>query len=228
VNDPYPWSGRRDGDAPPHARTIPADYFDGRYAAVDDPWRLAERWYEQRKYALTLACLPRRRYTSAYEPACSVGVLTRGLAARCDRLLAVDSAPAAVRAASLAVADLPHVRVRRAVLPEELPDEGFDLVVLSEFLYYFALPDLERLVKEVRDRLLPGGHLVCVHRRSPSPGQGWDGFNAHRTVVATAGLDHLMHVDDAAFEMDVLSCPTGWRPTTRGVPGPGPRPPRGV
>ncbi|MFF8764567.1 class I SAM-dependent methyltransferase [Nocardiopsis dassonvillei] len=204
-----PWEGRHEGDAPPHDRTIPPDYFDGRYAVSDDPWRLAERWYERRKYALTLASLPRERYASAYEPACSVGVLTRGLAGRCDSLLAVDSAPAAVRAASRATAGLPHVRVRRAVLPGDLPDASFDLVVLSEFLYYFALADLELLVKELRDRLRPGGHMVCVHRRSPLPDRGWDGFNVHRAVRRATGMGQVMHLDDAEFEVDVLACPTG-------------------
>ena len=38
--------------------TLGADYFAGIYAAADDPWGLASRWYERRKYALTVAALP--------------------------------------------------------------------------------------------------------------------------------------------------------------------------
>ena len=38
---------------------LPDAYFDGMYAGGDDPWQLSTRWYEQRKYAITLAMLPR-------------------------------------------------------------------------------------------------------------------------------------------------------------------------
>ncbi|MFJ9553813.1 SAM-dependent methyltransferase [Nocardiopsis sp. NPDC101807] len=195
---------RHGGDADPHEHSIPPSYFDGRYAESPDPWNLSVRWYERRKYDLTLASLPRRRYASGYEPACSIGVLTRGLAGRCDRLLAVDSAPVAVEAATAALADSPHVSVRRSVLPRDLPDASFDLVVLSEFLYYFAPDDLELLSKGLGDRLRPGGHVVCVHRRSTAPGQGWDGFNAHRVVEGRLGLDTVMSLDDPGFEIVVL------------------------
>jgi len=204
VSGDGPRPPRREGDAAPHERTIPPSYFDGRYADSPDPWSLSARWYERRKYDLTLASLPRRRYASGYEPACSIGVLTRGIAARCDRLLAVDSAPAAVRAASAAVADSPHVSVRRAVLPGDLPDASFDLVVLSEFLYYFTPDDLELLSKGLRDRLRPGGHVVCVHRRSTVQGQGWDGFNAHRVVEGRMRTATVMRLDDPDFEIVVL------------------------
>jgi len=201
-----PWESRRAGDAQPHRRSIPPEYFEERYAASADPWRLAERWYEQRKYALTLASLPRPRYASCYEPACSIGELTLRLAERCDRLLAVDATAAAVATAAARTAHLPHVRVERAALPDDLPDQTFDLVVLSEFLYYFALPDLERVVEGVVDRLRPGGHLVCVHHRSASA-ERWDGFNTHQAVVEKAGLARLAHHDDVEFVLDVLEAP---------------------
>ena len=37
---------------------LPDAYFDRMYAASADPWQLQERWYEKRKYAITLALLP--------------------------------------------------------------------------------------------------------------------------------------------------------------------------
>ena len=33
-------------------------YFDRMYSESADPWQLGGRWYEQRKYAITLALLP--------------------------------------------------------------------------------------------------------------------------------------------------------------------------
>ena len=49
--------------------------------------------YEREKYDATLAALP-LRVGSAFEIGCSIGVLTRRLSERCDRLLAVDVADA--------------------------------------------------------------------------------------------------------------------------------------
>ena len=60
---------------------LPDDYFDELYAQAGDPWDLATRWYEQRKYAITLALLPRQHYAHAFEPGCSIGVLTALLTA---------------------------------------------------------------------------------------------------------------------------------------------------
>ncbi|WP_431313502.1 hypothetical protein [Streptomyces lydicus] len=48
--------------------STPPAYFEAMYAGAVDPWDLAGRWYEQRKYALTLASLPRRRYPDASAP----------------------------------------------------------------------------------------------------------------------------------------------------------------
>jgi len=67
--------------------TLGGDYFDAMYEAATDPWGFEDRWYEQRKYAISLALLPERRYRHAFEPGCSIGVLSGMLAGRCDRLL---------------------------------------------------------------------------------------------------------------------------------------------
>ncbi len=80
--------------------TLGADYFDAMYQAAFDPWGFEDRWYEQRKYAISLAQLPQRRYRSAFEPGCSIGVLMQMLAGRCDRLLSCDLAAAAPSARS--------------------------------------------------------------------------------------------------------------------------------
>ena len=36
--------------------------FDDMYARSDDPWGFTSRWYERRKYAISLAMLPQERY----------------------------------------------------------------------------------------------------------------------------------------------------------------------
>ena len=88
-----------------------------------DPWNLRSAWYERRKYAITVAALPRERYRSGLEPGCSIGELTRLLAVRCDRLLAFDFAESAVDSARRAVLGMPHVAVERHALPAGLPPD---------------------------------------------------------------------------------------------------------
>ena len=65
---------------PPHTpdTSTPPEYFDRMYAESDDPWRFETSEYERRKYAATLAALPRARYENALEIGCSIGVLTGG------------------------------------------------------------------------------------------------------------------------------------------------------
>jgi len=91
---------RAPGDAAPPENSVSLDYFTGLYLAKDDPWDVGTKWHDQRKYAVTMAGLPRKRYRRCYEPGCSVGLLTRLLAGRCDEVLAVDCVPEAVRTAA--------------------------------------------------------------------------------------------------------------------------------
>src|ERR1700755_2304248 len=100
-----------------------------------DPSR-DSRWYEQRKRALVTASLGQRRYQRAFEPACGYGALTRELAPRCAVLIAMDADEESVRAARAASSRDTHVSLSCARLPEAWPDGMFDLIVLSEWLYY--------------------------------------------------------------------------------------------
>src|SRR5215470_7429555 len=114
---------------------LPDSYFDGMYAASGDPWQLQDRWYEQRKFAITMALLPHPRYRHAFEPGCSVGVLTEQLARRCDRVTATDVAAAALDAARARLPD-EGVTLLRQSLDEPWPATDFDLIVISEVGYY--------------------------------------------------------------------------------------------
>ena len=93
------------------------DYFEDLYAKEADPWRFATSDYEHEKYDATLAALPRARYARGLEIGCSIGVLTRRLAARCDRLLATDIAEEPLREARLRSANAPWVKFAAAPPP---------------------------------------------------------------------------------------------------------------
>jgi len=192
------------GDADPPQTSVSLDYFTGLYLAKADPWDVATKWHDQRKYAVTLASLPRPRYRRGYEPGCSIGTLTRLLAPRCDELLAVDAVENAVRQAAEAVRDLPQVRVERAMLPARLPDGRYDLIVVGDLLYYLSAGDLAALVDGLVERLEPGGDLVAVHFRDREHGGNYDGFNAHQALAGRPGLDRLVHHEDEWFLLDIL------------------------
>ncbi|GES29257.1 SAM-dependent methyltransferase [Streptomyces angustmyceticus] len=184
--------------------STPPGYFEAMYGASTDPWDLAGRWYEHRKYALTLASLPRQHYRAGFEPGCSVGVLTRQLAARCDHLLATDRVASAVATADARNRDLPHVDVRRLTVPDQWPEGTFDLVVLSELLYYFDDTTLQNTLDQTVACLEPGGTLITVHWNHPVPEHVRTGPEVATAVAATPQLSLLTEVRDADFTLQTL------------------------
>jgi SAM-dependent methyltransferase len=185
--------------------TLDPSHFQDKYDASPDPYRLAERWYEARKYAVSVALLPRERYRSAFEPGCSVGVLTTRLAGRCDRLLSCDAIPDAVAAARSRTAGLPGVRVEQRVVPGDWPQGPFDLIVASEILYYFDDADLGRLLGLVVSTLRPGGHLLAVHWRRHAPDHPRGGDAAHEILAAHPRLARLARYRDPDFTAEVYA-----------------------
>ena len=171
--------------------TLGAGYFDGMYAAAADPWGFEDRWYERRKYAISLALLPAERYRAAFEPGCSIGVLTRMLAPRCGTLLSCDLAAAAASAAAERTSGLSQVRVEQREIPGQWPSGRFDLIVLSEILYYFGDHDLEQVLKHAAASLEPDGTLLAVHWRHPVAEYPRTGDDVHRVLAAHPGLGRL-------------------------------------
>ena len=99
-------------------------YFEQLYQDDADPWRVRQRWYEARKRALLLACLPQQRYRNAYEPGCGNGELTLELARRCERLLAADFSAEALLLARQKLAEArqeDNVTLERHRLPQDWP-----------------------------------------------------------------------------------------------------------
>ena len=147
----------------PERSSLDRTYFETLYAEKADPWDFRTSPYEQRKYAATLAALSRPSYARALEVGCSIGVLTRLLAGRCDRLLSVDTSARALAEAERDCADLDHVMFRLAGLPEEFPDGTFDLIMLSEVLYYMSRTDLVSVATQCEKALVPEGEIVLCH-----------------------------------------------------------------
>jgi hypothetical protein len=181
----------------------PLGYFRDQYARSADPWGLATRWYERRKYACTLAALPEPRYRNAFEPGCSVGVLSRMLADRCESLLCADVVPAAIARAGANLRDCPHARVEHRAVPHDWPDESFDLIVVSELAYYFDAGTRALLWDSAAKSLDPGGTLLAVHWRPRVPDHRSNGDEVHDELARHAAFTHLSAMRDEDFRLDV-------------------------
>jgi predicted TPR repeat methyltransferase len=118
------------------------DYFERLYSKDADPWMFATSQYERNKYEETIAVLGGRRFANAFEVGCSIGILTGMLAPCCDSLLAADVSGIALSRARRNCGGMNNVTFERMHVPREWPEKTFDLIVLSEVLYFLSRADI--------------------------------------------------------------------------------------
>jgi SAM-dependent methyltransferase len=181
-------------------------YFDGLYGASDDPYALRVRWYEERKRALILATLPRRRYQRAFEPGCGIGEFTVALSTRCDMVLASDRSARAVEIARQRTSGLRNVRIERQDLPAQWPHDSaaFDLILLCELGYFMEQDAMRELARHCEQALAGDGTLVAcdwrpdfAERRLPT--------DAVHAQLAALGLMRLVRHEEDDFLLQVWS-----------------------
>lgn len=144
--------------------SLDPDYFERMFQDTADPWDLETSDYEQRKFAATIAALRGRTYDRGLEIGCAKGVLTQRLAAACHSLLALDISKTAVAAARKRLAGKHHVTFGQMAFPRDTPaTTGYDLVVLSEVVYYWDDTDIVRAADWVAQHTAPGAEILLVH-----------------------------------------------------------------
>jgi len=171
--------------------SLPRDYFDELYTQNPDPWNFATKPYEHEKYLATLEHLPKASYNQTLELGCSIGVLSEMLGSRTEQLLSVDAAQIALDQAKQRCANIKNIRFQRATLPAEFPAGEFDLVLMSEVGYYFALPDLKVLSEKTIHSLQANGDLVLVHYLPLVPDYPLTGDEVHEFFLQLPDLEHL-------------------------------------
>ena len=192
------WSGAADADS------LPPRYFERIYAKKHDPWEFETSDYEAEKYRITLAALPRDRYENAVEVGCSIGVLTQRLAERAEHLLGLDVSDRALDRARERLAEEPHVDFACMQVPHMLPDDCFDLIVVSEVAYYWTRPDLEHAADELAERHDRGGHLVLVHLTEFVPDYPQTGDQVHDYWTGRPEWRTVHHARHERFRIDIL------------------------
>ncbi|MDX6281838.1 MAG: hypothetical protein QOH03_2909 [Kribbellaceae bacterium] len=186
----------------PATVSAPIDRFAGLYAAQEDPWHTIDSWYERRKRAVILACLPAERYGRTLEPACGIGELTRQLTTRSDHVIAFDPVEDAVLRAKNAA---PTAELSVTALPDAATDQPVDLIVLSEILYYLSGEELKASVDQLLRLLKPGGHLLAAHWRPWAPEAPRDAAVAHQILRDRPELDQIVEHIDEEFLLHVFT-----------------------
>ncbi len=181
-----------------------AEAFDALYRASPDPWGTHTRWYEQRKRELLIAALTKPTYDTAYEAGCGTGHLTKALATRCGHVFASDASPEAVGLARDVTQDCGNVTVACHLLPQDWPERRFDLIVLSELIYFVDASQAATIADAARASAGAAGLVVACDWRAMIEGYGHRGDDAHERFATALRLPRAFEYLDADF---ILS---GW------------------
>jgi 2-polyprenyl-3-methyl-5-hydroxy-6-metoxy-1,4-benzoquinol methylase len=183
------------------------DHFRRLYDRNDDPWNYHTSDYEKSKRDATIAALGNRRYRSALEVGCSIGVLTLRLAGHCDRILGVDFVDTALAVARVACDSMPHVTFRNVRIPVEWPGGHYDLIVLSEVLYFLSESDSAALAGLCKESMKPDGVLLLVNWLEESPDDPCSGDDAATRFIATSAtwLEAVSQHRTDRFRIDLLT-----------------------
>ena len=139
--------------------------FDILYTQRPDPWGSILSFYQQQKYKTLLSFISSRRYSNAIDIGCGLGLFTRQLAGVADHVLGIDISETAIREACRLSNGASSIRFQCNNLYDLRADEPFDLVIISDVLYYLSPFSDERIkaARSVIERFLtPKGILLLA------------------------------------------------------------------
>jgi predicted TPR repeat methyltransferase len=181
--------------------TTTESFFEAKYRDAADPWDFARSSYELARYSAILNALSPRRYNLAFEPGCSVGVLTEKLAAFCNHIEAFDLSETAVERAHIRCVYLPNIHIRHASLTEFLPHDA-DLYLFSEVGYYLTREALHKHLERAIEHLAPSATLLACHWLGHSPDHILSGDEVHDTIHQLPNLQHEHAERHTDFRLD--------------------------
>jgi hypothetical protein len=152
-----------------------ADYFCDLYARDADPWKFASSDYARHKYGATLNALPigslcTRARSGVFDRRFHEHARATMWESCCDRprRTRVGSAsssppPSPAKEAGLRCASHRNIAFATMQAPGEWPAGRFDLIVLSEVLYFFGRTLIGQLAERVEGSLRNPSHVLLVH-----------------------------------------------------------------
>ena len=132
--------------------------------ASEDPWSLDTNPYEQTRYELMLDLIRAKGglYESALEIGCAAGSFTVRLLSLCKKLHVMDCQARAIERCRQRVGNQAEVRFSVADISDCMGlDDSYDLIVVSEVLYYLETVRLvSATVRTIGSWLRPEGVLI--------------------------------------------------------------------
>ncbi len=110
------------------------------------------------------AAMGDRWYPDILELGCSEGDFTSLLAAHCSHLLTLDASQTALDVARLRAGGALNVELRRGGLPDDVPADAFDLIVLNDCLHDLELSALTATANRLPLLCKEGGRIVIAMR----------------------------------------------------------------
>ncbi|WP_394681965.1 methyltransferase domain-containing protein [uncultured Comamonas sp.] len=183
-------------------------HFEALYQACADPWNVQTAWYERRKRQLLMAALPRERYRHAFEPGCGNGEMTIALLERCDQLVAADFSESAILLCNARIQreSRRDLHLQKLEVPRQwpqVPEGGFDLLVVSELAYYLSDSELGLFSERCLQSLAPGGHWLMCHWRHEAADLLQAADTLHAQMGANTALRSLVEHREPDFLLDV-------------------------
>jgi len=135
-----------------------ADFYDALWARsrrVDQHHKCRIRAIQK---MMTLTPEPAGRPRRILEPGCGSGLISVVLT-KYGEIVGLDQSEVGITTARATVKGRFHL----GGLPDlDISDEGFDVCVLSQVIEHFADRDQDRLLRNIFDKVQPGGHLIVT------------------------------------------------------------------
>ncbi len=163
-----------------------AEHFETLYRGDNDPWGARDSAYEIEKREDVIHFLGDDWQGSAIEIGCGEGHLSAALATRFSAVTGFDLDPNIVARANARHGAPGRVEFHVGRMPDDFPDLPFDLLVLSEMLYFLTEPEIETLLSRACRKSRPGAGLLLVNYLGPTdtPLSGDDAADFLRMVAA--------------------------------------------
>lgn len=167
----------------------------------EEPWGTS--WYEQRRFDLVAAMLPREFYRDVFDPACGTGELSAVIAARSEYLLATDRSEEVLAEARRRLAGF-NADVAVMDVRDEWPERRYDLVVLCELLPQLDPQEAEEVLRRAVAYLVPEGHMVVGQWRGRVEGAQLTGDEISSRLRTVPGTRVLARYEDPDYVIEVL------------------------